>query len=80
MRPPTGRSTKGNTVVVETPTTRAITHTILGAISAMGVVNIEIRVPAPKPKKIKVERLSAVNINWAHSRNPQGFSTCNQLI
>ncbi|KAI9256053.1 hypothetical protein EDC94DRAFT_586897 [Helicostylum pulchrum] len=51
-RPSTGRSARGTPAVVITPSTKAISHTILGAISAMGVINIEIRVPVP-PKKIK---------------------------
>ncbi|KAI9249562.1 hypothetical protein EDC94DRAFT_589102 [Helicostylum pulchrum] len=53
IRPSTGRSARGTPAVVITPSTKAISHTILGAISAMGVINIEIRVPVP-PKKIKV--------------------------
>jgi hypothetical protein len=55
MRPATGRSTKGTPAVVTTPSARAVSHTILGAISALGVVNIEIRLPNSKPKRIKVD-------------------------
>ncbi|KAG2190476.1 hypothetical protein INT47_003004, partial [Mucor saturninus] len=53
MRPSTARSARGTPAIVVTPSTKAISHTILGAISAMGVINIEIRVPVP-PKKMKV--------------------------
>lgn len=53
MRPSTARSARGTPAVIITPSTKAASHTILGAISSMGVVNIEIRVPVP-PKKIKV--------------------------
>ncbi|KAG0939761.1 hypothetical protein G6F57_005649 [Rhizopus arrhizus] len=53
MRPPTARSARGTPVIITTPTTRAISHTILGAICPMGVVNMEIRVPL-KSKRIKV--------------------------
>ncbi|KAF1802554.1 hypothetical protein FB192DRAFT_1280410 [Mucor lusitanicus] len=55
MRPATARSASGTPAIVTTPSTRAVSHTILGAISAMGVVNIEIRLPNMKPKKIKVD-------------------------
>ncbi|KAI9266606.1 hypothetical protein BDA99DRAFT_419813, partial [Phascolomyces articulosus] len=50
MRSPNARSLKGTSAVIETPTTRAVTHTILGAITAHGVISVEIREPL-KPKK-----------------------------
>lgn len=53
MRPSTARSSRGTPAVIITPLTKADSHTTLGAISSMGVANIEIRVPVP-PKKIKV--------------------------
>lgn len=55
MRPSTARSAKGTPAIVTTPSTRAMSHTILGAISAMGVVNIKIRLPNLKLKWIKVD-------------------------
>ncbi|CEP12586.1 hypothetical protein [Parasitella parasitica] len=55
MRPSTARSEKGTPAVVTTPSTRAVSHTILGAVSAMGVVNIEIGLPNQKPKRTKVD-------------------------
>lgn len=53
MKPPTARSARGTPAIVTSPSARAISHTILGAISAQGVVNMEIRVPLT-PKRIKV--------------------------
>jgi hypothetical protein len=53
MRPSTARSAKGTPAVVVTPSTKATGHTILRAISVMGVTNTEIRIPGPR-KKIKV--------------------------
>ncbi|KAG2192435.1 hypothetical protein INT46_000767 [Mucor plumbeus] len=53
MRLQNGRSLSGTPVIVETETTRAITHTILGAISAKDVIGVEIREPF-KPKLLKV--------------------------
>lgn len=43
MRPSTARSARGTPAVVVTPSTKAISNTILGAISAMEVINIDIR-------------------------------------
>ncbi|KAG1441279.1 hypothetical protein G6F56_011556 [Rhizopus delemar] len=54
MRSPNARSTKGTPAIVKTPSTSAISHTILGAISARDVISIEIRVPL-KPKRLKVD-------------------------
>lgn len=53
MKPPTARSARGTPAIVTSPSARAISHTILGAISVCGVVNMEIRVPLT-PKIIKV--------------------------
>lgn len=49
MRPPSAWSIVGTPAIVETKSTKVTSHTILGAISAMGVVDIELRV-AEKPK------------------------------
>lgn len=54
MRPSTARSARGTPAVIITPSTKAASHTILGVISSMGVVNTEIRVPVPSKKKKKV--------------------------
>lgn len=45
-------SARGTPAVVVTPTTKAISHTVLGAISSMGIVSVDIRAPlAPKKNK-----------------------------
>ncbi|KAG1499318.1 hypothetical protein G6F47_010792 [Rhizopus delemar] len=54
MRPPSAWSTVGIPAIVETKSTKATSHTILGAISAMGVVDIELRV-AEKPKQRRID-------------------------
>lgn len=54
MRPPSAWSTAGTPAVVETKSTKATSHTILGAISAIGAVDIELRV-AVKPKQRKID-------------------------
>jgi hypothetical protein len=41
MRSPFARSIRGAPAIVETPTTRAITHTVLGAITAKDVIALE---------------------------------------
>lgn len=53
MKPSTARSARGTPAIVTTPSAKAASHTILGAICVLGVVNIEIRVPLT-PKRIKV--------------------------
>ncbi|KAG1135142.1 hypothetical protein G6F37_011866 [Rhizopus arrhizus] len=50
MRSPNTRSIRGTPAVVEALTTRAVTHTIVGAITAQDVISVEIREPL-KPKK-----------------------------
>lgn len=54
MGSPNARSIRGTPAVVETPTTRAITHTILGAITAQDFISVEISAPL-KLKKVKVD-------------------------
>lgn len=54
MRSPNARSIRGTPAIVETLTSRALSHTILGAISANDVITIEIREPM-RPKKVKVD-------------------------
>ncbi|KAG0789619.1 hypothetical protein G6F22_006652 [Rhizopus arrhizus] len=43
MRPPGGRSEKGTSAVVATPSTRGISHTVLRAITAKFIVSMELR-------------------------------------
>ncbi|KAG0929919.1 hypothetical protein G6F57_012241 [Rhizopus arrhizus] len=54
MKSPNARSVRGTPAIVETPTTRAIAHTIVGAITAQDVISVEIREPL-KSKKVKVD-------------------------
>ncbi|KAG2205132.1 hypothetical protein INT47_002226 [Mucor saturninus] len=50
MRPSTARLSRGTPAVIITPLTKAASYTTLGAISSMGVANIEIQVLV-SPKK-----------------------------
>ncbi|KAG0764254.1 hypothetical protein G6F57_001535 [Rhizopus arrhizus] len=43
-------ASRGQMAVVTTPTTKAPTHTIIDAISSVGVINLSIRVPKQQPK------------------------------
>ncbi|KAL7309390.1 hypothetical protein PS15m_011481 [Mucor circinelloides] len=45
--------------VVITSTTKAPTHTIIGAISSVGVVNLSIRVPKQQPKNNAIHQTGA---------------------
>lgn len=54
MRPPSAWSTVGTPAIVTTKSTKAILHTILGAICSIGVINIELRV-TEKLKQRKIE-------------------------
>ncbi|KAG0761020.1 hypothetical protein G6F16_008111 [Rhizopus arrhizus] len=55
-RPPGGWSIKGTPAIVITPTTRAVSHTVLGAISAKYVVSMELRNPQEHTfKRLKID-------------------------
>lgn len=45
MRPPSGWSLKGKPAVTAIPTSRAVSHTVLGAITAKFAVAMELRNP-----------------------------------
>jgi len=53
MKSLTARSITGTPAIVITPSARAVSHTILGTISVIGVVDMKIRIPLT-PKRIKV--------------------------
>lgn len=56
IRPPSGWSLKGTPAVTITPTTRVVSHTVLGAISTKFVVFMELRNPQEETsKRIKVD-------------------------
>jgi hypothetical protein len=54
MIPPTACSIRDTPSIITMPTRKAVSHTILGAISAMGVINIEMRIPQT-PKNVEVD-------------------------
>lgn len=53
MRPGYGRSVRGTPAIGITPLTRAESHSIIGAISAVEVINIDVRVAQTKKKESK---------------------------
>lgn len=56
MRPPGGWSAKGTPAIVTTPSNRAESHTILGAVSAKYVASMEFRNPQEHSfKKLKID-------------------------
>ncbi|KAG1048041.1 hypothetical protein G6F43_009546 [Rhizopus delemar] len=56
MRPSGGWSEKGTPAIVTTPSTRAISHTVLGVISARFIVSMELRNPQEEwSKRIKID-------------------------
>ncbi|KAG1350098.1 hypothetical protein G6F62_003375 [Rhizopus arrhizus] len=56
MRPPGGWSEKGTAAIVITPSTRAVSHTILGAISVNSVIAMELR-NSQALKRIKIDNV-----------------------
>ncbi|KAG1328514.1 hypothetical protein G6F62_008114 [Rhizopus arrhizus] len=80
MRPPGGWSGKGTPVIVTTPSTRAISHTILGAISANFVVAMELRNPQVS-KRIKIDSVGRKRKAPTNSskRTPKGTVTGHYL-
>ena len=54
MRRSRGWSTRGTQAVIETPSARAVSHTIIGAITAYGVLNVSLR-DTGNAKKRKVD-------------------------
>lgn len=54
MKSPNARSIRGTPAMVETPTTCAVMHSILGVITANDIIAIEIR-ELLKPKKVKID-------------------------
>jgi hypothetical protein len=54
MRPSKARSATGTLAIVTTTTTRAVSHTILRTVCAMGLVNIVIRLSNLSKRKFSV--------------------------
>lgn len=78
MRPSFGRSIRNTPAVAEAPVTRAETHTILGAISTIGVVNIDVRV-AQMRKKMKVAGARKRKVTNAKANAKTGTRTGHYL-
>jgi hypothetical protein len=55
LKPSRAWAPKGKDAIVERPKTRAISHSIIGCISAVGVINVNIRVPSSPPKIRKIQ-------------------------
>lgn len=55
MRNNWATSNKGSPVIVKLPTTRAITHTIVGAIHSSSAVHVVMKKPPPRREKLIVE-------------------------
>ncbi|KAI8880738.1 hypothetical protein K501DRAFT_190679 [Backusella circina FSU 941] len=71
----------GSRHVVKTPVTRAVTHTILGAITADTVIHISLRKPAPltpKPKKAKTNKRKKKNVETGVVEEEQGDESADQ--
>lgn len=70
-------SKKGTSVVVTVPTTKANATSILGAISATGLINVSLRVPKRiKKRKLgrKTDGYSIVTVTWHYLSFYKGFS------
>jgi transposase len=78
MRPPSAWSTVGTPAIVETKSTKATSHTILGAISAMGVVDIELRV-AEKPKQRRIDGVGRKRKHTPNVKKSKGTTTGHYL-
>ena len=69
-RPPGGWSIKGTPAIVITPTTRAVSHTVLGAISAKYVVSMELQNPQEHTfKKLKIDLVIAKEKHHQNQRS-----------
>jgi hypothetical protein len=54
MRPSTIRSTCGASAIITTPLTKALSHSVLGAISLFDALNIGMGIPqSPKKENLK---------------------------
>lgn len=62
MKPSRAWAPRGQMAVTTIPTARAPSHTIIGAISTVGVINLSIRLPKQPPKIRKVCDYLVINI------------------
>jgi hypothetical protein len=54
-------SRKGTKAVAKTPITKAPSHTIIGAISTLGVIQVSLRKPLPLPPKKRASKKRKLN-------------------
>lgn len=78
MRPSYAWSARGTPAIVTTPSTKTVSHTVLGAISAMGIIDMELRVPSPS-KKRKVARGSKRKASEPRKPASKGTTTGHYL-
>ncbi|SAM04526.1 hypothetical protein [Absidia glauca] len=78
LRRSMGWSAKGTTPIVKVATTRAISHTILGAISTAGVINVSIRTPNPQQSK-KRKLVKATEVTTGKKKKTTGTTTGHYL-
>jgi hypothetical protein len=70
MRNNWARPKKGSPAIVKRPTTRAITHTIIGAIHSSSVVHVEMKKPPPRKEKKSASKKRKVK-NGAKKRETE---------
>ncbi|OAD65646.1 hypothetical protein PHYBLDRAFT_153339 [Phycomyces blakesleeanus NRRL 1555(-)] len=78
MRPPSAWSKVGTPAIVETKSTKGDSHSILGAISSIGVVDIELRV-TEKPKQRKVDGVGQQRKQTSNQKRREGAKTGHYL-
>ncbi|KAG1048521.1 hypothetical protein G6F43_009092 [Rhizopus delemar] len=73
---------KGETPIVQIKSTRAVSHTILGAVTAYAVVNVSIRTPSLATKKlvpVEVGKKRKLDQGKAQKLKPKGATTDHYL-
>lgn len=74
MRSVTARSTRGKPAIVTTPITKVVSHSVLGAISAFGILNVEMRI-----KKREVDSGLKRKAGGSKQAAPKGTTTVHYL-
>ncbi|KAG1218173.1 hypothetical protein G6F35_008537 [Rhizopus arrhizus] len=76
MRSPSGWSLKGKPAATDTPTDRAVFHTVLGAITTKFVVSMELRNPQEETsKRIKIDFSNRKRKALAQNKKPTSKGT-----
>lgn len=78
MRPSYGRAVSGTPAIVSTPSGKAESHSILGAIAIVGVVNIDVSV-SQMNKRIKVAGGRKRKVTDAKKARKKGTTTGHYL-